>query len=209
MLWSLYELCQASQLVLLPTSPKISSRREGFLFWTVSEGRGMGGGLWYRLWAQGGVGGFGYDRAIFPDSLSWFLCGAWKWTYCNWHESFPCYWWFGTTTQGKHACCGRQSNSILLLVFALSFRTGDYMDAGWKNSLFKMTQRGGKLRPCPLVFPKCLLCLFFFFLFVRVKLLNGSLLIKSQLSGLCSVAQSPFTSPAVSWDTFCVNCTVL
>lgn len=67
---SLYELCQAFQPVLLPTSPKITSRRDGFLLRAASEGRGRGGGPWRRLGARGGVGGFGYDKAIFPDGLT-------------------------------------------------------------------------------------------------------------------------------------------
>lgn len=126
---SLYELCQASQLVPLPTSPKITSRRDRFLLRAVSGGRGRGGGPWRRLWVQGGVGGFAYDRAIFPDSLTRFPRGTWKWTYCNWHESLPCYRWFGTSVDGKHAC-SRLSNSLFLLGFAFSFRIADYIVAG-------------------------------------------------------------------------------
>lgn len=157
---------------------------------------GRGGGPWRGVWAQRGVGGFGYDRNIFPDSLTWFPRGAWKWTYCNWHESFPCYRWFGTTAHGKHACSGLR-NSLFLLGFAFCVRIANYIDAGWKNSLFKITEGDGRLRSWPLVLVKPLLCLFFL---VTVKILHGSLLIKS------SVAQSPFTSLAVSWDNLRFLC---
>lgn len=66
---NLYELCQASQLVPFPTSPKITSRRDRFLLWAVSEGRGRGGGPWCRLWAWGGVGGFVMTR-LFSQTVS-------------------------------------------------------------------------------------------------------------------------------------------
>lgn len=109
--------------------PQITSRTDRFLLQAECGGRGREGGPWLRLWARGGVGGFGYDRALFPHSLACFLHGAWKWPYCNWHESLPCYWWFGTTMSGKHVC-SRLRNSLLLLGFAFGFRIAAYIHAG-------------------------------------------------------------------------------
>lgn len=67
---SFYGLCQTSQHVPFPTTPNSHQNRQ-ILLWAES-----GGGPWSRLWAQGGVGGFGCDRVLFPDGLPCFLHGA-------------------------------------------------------------------------------------------------------------------------------------